>query len=190
MALERPIFDRLPIRNYQTNDPADWLTQWPDNELNVKAQQLEAFHLQLDPDTAAAASLDFLGYLVGYSGEFWSVDWPEAVKRTLIREAHGFLWPKRGTLAVIRRVLDIHGILHNIWQPGSLRLTFAMPGVFGGTGLRFFVRLPLSYRRTAKDWLEAERTLANYAPAISRSAVVYDRFYTGFSRLGDPMFTR
>lgn len=186
----RPVYGRLPEKGYQDNLIADSLTAWVDGRLSETKGTLEAWPLEVSPDTAKDSSLDYLGWLFGFSGSFWDTSWGPEVKRELIRLSHSFIWPMRGTLAVIRKVLDLHGISYDVWRPGVSTLPFAMPRIFGGGGLRFFVRLPITYIRGGQDWREAERTLRNYAPAVVETKVTYQRFYMGFSKIGDPMFSK
>lgn len=190
MNMDKPVLDRMPVKGYQDNKVAQILTDFPDSVTTETADKLEKFYLELDPATAQAGNLDYLAYLVGYSGSFWRSLWPPDLKRALIAEAHTYIWPHRGTLQVIRRLLFLFGINADIWQAGTLTLPFTLPARFGGTPMRFFVRLDITHRRSERKWKEAEGILENYAPAFVRHAVVYDRFKLGFSKLGDPLFSK
>lgn len=187
-ALGRPVYDRLPAIGFKDSPLADVLTQWIDQYLSNKATQVAQFYLELHPDTCQDASLEYLAWLVGLSGPYWDVTWTPAIKRALIAIAHTVLWRRKGTLGVIKTVLDIHGIAHDFWLDGSLLLTFALSGTFGTPKLRYFVRLPLQYLRSEREFREAERTVNNFSPAIVGARVCYERFYLGFSKLGDPLF--
>lgn len=187
---ERPIYFRLPQKGYQDNQVADVLTQYPDSKLSTSKELLEAWHLELDPDTAQSRSLDFLAYLVGLSGQYWDVSWSNPVKRDLIRVAHPVLWSKRGTQETIETILNIHQIKHDIWLDSNLRLSFKMPGTFGSPRCRFYVRLGKQYSRSGLQFREAQRTLRNFAPAVVKHKAVYKRFYLGLSKIGDPMFSK
>lgn len=184
----RPVFSRLPERGYKDNLAADALTSWVDEKLTAKAEQLQGFYLQLDPNTADEASLDYLAWLCGLSGSYWDTEWSAQVKRSLIAASHNYLWANRGTLDVIKFVLDTHGIDYDIWQDGSSVIPFKMPRAFGANRLRFFVRLPLAYDRTSRQWREVERSLRNFAPAVVQNRVCYQGFKMGFSVVGEAMF--
>lgn len=184
----RPIYNRLPRQGYGDNTPSDWLTQWADQELSKVADRAQSFYKQVDPTTADSASLDFLGWLVGMSGEYWDATWSDHVKREMIAQAYR-LWKIRGTEDSIRRVLEIHGMDHDIWQKSDLRIPFRLPGRFGKPDLRFIVRLPLKYHRAGKEFTEAQRTIRNFAPAVIEAKVAYKGFYLSFSRMGDPLFS-
>lgn len=186
---QRPIYARLPYQGYQDNPVADWVTQWPDSYLVASATKAQQFYLEVSPDTAQNASLDYLGWLVGYSGTYWDPTWDPAIKRNFIRYSHSYLWPNRGTFGAIRKVLSFYGFTYDIWQDGDLKLTFSLPGTFGTPQLRFYLRLPLAYDRAGYEWKEARRTLRNFAPAVVKASVSYQRFYLGFSRVGDPLFS-
>lgn len=184
----RPVFSRLPERGFKDNAIADALTSWVDEKLTAKADQLQSFYLQLDPNTASEEYLDYLAFLVGLSGSYWDTEWSAQVKTSLIAASHSYLWTNRGTLGVIEFVLKTHGITYDIWQDGISILPFTLPKAFGANRLRFFVRLPLRYARTSQEWREVERTLQCYAPAVVQCKVCYQGFRLGFSKLGDALF--
>ena len=185
----RPVYERLPEYGYQDNPVADWLTQWVDSYLTGTAQTLQAFYNELDPDTAQDSSLDYLASLVGLFGVYYDTQWSSAVKRDFIASV-GTLFSTRGTRSCIEQVLSIHGYQYSIWLSGALTLPVKLPGTFGSNNLSFFLRLPIQYQYRGKEWREAERTLRNYAPAVVQSSVTYDRYYLGFSRLGQPLFSQ
>lgn len=185
---DRPVFSQLPQVGYQDNPTVDWLTFWVDQKLVDKANQLQSIYTKLDPATTDAAWLDYLGFLVGLSGNYWDVKWSSTVKRQMITNAHS-LWSSRGTLKSIKKVLDIQGLTYSIWTNGSLRLPLTLPSTFGRDDLRVYIRMPLKYQRASLEFKEASRTLRNYAPAIVKSEVVFDLFYLGFSRISDPLFS-
>jgi phage tail-like protein len=183
----RPVFYDLPQKGYQDNPVVDWLTLWYDEKIVQSATTLESFWQNLDPAIAPESYLDYLAFLCGLSGNYWDVKWSVDVKRLLIALAHS-LWSSRGTLRAIRQVLDIHSLEYTIWTNGALRLSFTLPATFGKDDLRLWVRMPLKYQRSTPQFKEAQRTLRNYAPAIVKSGVCFNRFYLGFSVLNDPLF--
>ena len=184
----RPIYNRLPLKGYQDNLVADWLTLWVDEKLSGTASTLEAFWQNLIPETCPAVYLDYLGYLCGLSGQYWDTKWSTAVKRLMVANTHKF-WSDRGTMLTIKSVLDIHRLTYTLWTNGALRLPFTLPNTFGTDDLRLYVRLPLIFQRTSQQFKEAQRTLRNYAPAVVKSAACFERFYLGFSYFSDPLFT-
>lgn len=184
----RPIFDSLPEIGYKDNTIADSLTSWIDEKLSRKADQLQNFYKELDPDTCQSGSLEYLAFLHGLSGKFWDNTWKETTKRSLIKNSHSVLWQYRGTSKPIKFVLDAHGISHVLWTDGSTNLSFNLPKKLATPRLRFFLRLPLTYARDNWAWKEAKRTVANFAPAVAKYSVCHDKFYLGFSQLGEPLF--
>lgn len=170
----RPIFQRLPIENYQTNEVVDWLTQQPDAELMSVKEAMETFYQKLDSVECPVEWLAYLAYLVGLSGEYWDDDWSESVKRSMIANAFSW-WERLGTLATFQAVLTVHGITNTVWQPGL-------------SNARVYTGLPLSYIRDGEEWRETERTVRNFLPVTSRNIVSFDKFYLGFSAIGDPVF--
>jgi phage tail P2-like protein len=183
----RPFFTALPEVGYQDNDAVDSLTLWVDEQLTAKAVQLQSMWTKLDPVTTDEIYLDYLAFLVGLSGPYWDLKWSTAVKRQMITQAHS-IWSIRGTVTALNKVLAIHGISYNLWSRGSLNLTFILPGTFGKDDFTLYIRLPLTYTRFSVGFKEAERTAKNYSGAVSKTRVVYERFYLGYSRLGEPVF--
>lgn len=206
----RPVFGRLPVKGYQDNLPTDWITRWVDEILIEKKAQLEAFYTLLTAETSPVDYLDYLAFLVGYSGDYWVNTWSSEVKRLLIAQSNE-LWSYKGTFKAVIAVLDIHlpafscidgdgsvltdgdGISllqgdYTIWTDEALRLPFTLSGLLGIDEHRFYVLLSPRYERKSYGFIEAQRTLRNYAPATVLSGVAYDRFYTGFSVIGDPIF--
>lgn len=184
----RPVFYDLPQKGYQDNPTVDWLTRWYDQKLVQVATLMETLWQYLEPEEAPESYLDYLAFLCGLSGTYWDTKWQPDVKRQLIKHAHK-LWSSRGTLGAIQKVLEIHNIEHTIWSSGSLRLPFELPRMFGRDDLRIWVRLPLPYQRQSWQFKESQRTLRNYAPTIVQTGVCFNRFYLGFSVLGDPLFS-
>lgn len=184
----RPIFDSLPEVGYKDNSVADSLTSWIDEKLSLKADQLQNFYKELDPDTCQSGMLEYLAFLHGLSGKFWDNGWKESTKRTLIKNSHKVLWKLRGTAKPITFVLNAHGIQHSIWTDGSTNLTFKLPAKLAVPKLRFYLRMPLIYARDSWQWKEARRTANNFAPAVTSYVVCHNAFYLGFSRLGEPLF--
>lgn len=184
----RPLFNRLPEKGYKDSQPTDAVTVWVDEYLVKTKQLLETFYLSLDPATCPDDQLDYLAYLVGLSGTFWDTRWSPEVKRAFINQSHVYLWRNRGTLACLKKVLDIHNLSYDIWQDGNLTLPFAMSSAFGTAKMRLYIRLPLIYLRGQQEWLEANRTARNFVPAVVKHQVCYEYFALGISRLGEPMF--
>lgn len=186
----RPVFNSLPEDGYRNNPTVDALTLWLDEKLASKATQMQNLWRDLcDPLTCYPEYLDFLAYLVGLSGSYWDTKWSTDVKRQLIAASHTKLWTLKGTAQLLLFVMQVHGIDCDLWTDGALVLSFAMPATFGSAQLRFYLRLPLKYKTDSKEWIEAQRTLRNFAPAIVEHEVCYDAFYIGFSDLGQPMFS-
>lgn len=184
----RPIFERLP-EVYQSNPVADWLTRFADDQIELARAIAQNFPQELDPDTAAPGSLDYLGFLVGMSGPFWDVGWSETVKRDMIRYSH-FLWSNRGTLAALQKTLDIHGIDANLWESTVLVVPFAVPATVGSTGSFGFIylRLPFSATREGTIWKETDRSRRNFLSGVVLSRTVFEYFFAGFSVVNDPIF--
>ena len=184
----RPVYSRLPNVGFRDNQVANWLTTWADEELVKVREVAQEFYRTLDPDLCPVGRLDYCAWFYELTGSYWDVRWSEQVKRDMIRSARSYLWLHRGTAQVVKKVLDIHGIAYSLWVPRALLVPFNLPGTFGGGALRWYLRLPIDYRRNGYQWKEAVRTVDNFAPVITKHKVVYRKFYLGFSVIGDPLF--
>lgn len=182
-----PVMMRLPYKGYRDNEVARALVTPMDYHLTRIKGLLEGFWARLDPEICLEADMEYVGFLLGYSERFWDNTWTVQVKRQFLTRAVE-LWRLRGTLMGIREVLAIHGIQSDVWTDGTLLLPFTMPGTMGTPRARVFVRLPLLYLRHSPQWLEAERSRQNWLPAAIDTKVCYNKFYIGFSVLGEPMF--
>lgn len=183
----RPVFYDLPYVGYQDNEVVEWLTRWYDQKLVDTATLMETFWEKLIPEEAPEEYLDYLAFLVGLSGNYWDTNWAQGVKRKMIKAAHS-LWSKRGSLEAIREVLGIHEIPYSFWSQGSLVVPFNVPGTFGVDDMTLYLRMPLTFSRTSRTWIEAQRTLKNYAPVMTKATLGYDFFYVGFSIIGERVF--
>ena len=70
---------------------AKWLLAGADEFLREKKYDIETFYFKyLDPTECSVKNLDWLAQHVGLTEPFWSVDWEEKYKRTLIKNALGW----------------------------------------------------------------------------------------------------
>lgn len=110
-SISRPVYNRLPgiSGSYNSednpNNPSKWLVSGVDSYLAFyKNQILDNFYdLYLNPETCYPACLDWIGQHIGYSSEFWRLNWDNSIKRKLIANAHvnrieGDLWQTTGTI--------------------------------------------------------------------------------------------
>lgn len=184
----RPVFNRLPIKGYQDNPLVDWLLQAYDDKLVAVGQQVEQLHKKLDPATTDPEYLDWLAAMVGMVDPYYDPSWPVAVKRLAVAKANE-IFSLRGTLAGLKLALDIHSIPYQINASSDLRLPFKLPAVFGTTNSTVFVILPLSIPRTSRPFIEAKKAISNYTSINTPVRACYDKFYVGFSQIGDPLFS-
>lgn len=195
----RPIYKRLPIaeEKYQVSpddpelDPvADWLTLPVDEYLMAVKAAVDNFYADyLDPVTAKAENLDWLGQLCGFTGEYWETSWSQAQKRSLIDNAFTFIWESKGTRAVLEYLLDTFSIQDKIYLLGEFLAGRNVAGdVLGGEPLEYFLLLPLSYLRTSYQWRLASKFNRLYGPVYVKSTVCFSQFHAGFSIAGDPVF--
>lgn len=197
----RPILHRLPGLNegYDHDDPtsspyppvSDWLTVFWDELLIQTKEKFEAFYANyLNPATALPENLDWLAQLCGFTGDYWDTSWPVATKRKLIARSYDFIWPNKGTRAVLEFLYgEAFGLQARVYILGEFRADITtVPGLVGGETLRFFVLVPLTYLRTSIAWALVDRLRRLYSPVYVDSLVAYESFYAGFSLAGDPTF--
>lgn len=186
----RPVFSRLPEKGYQDNIIADALTDFYDSKLVEVGTKVQALHTKLDPVTAPVEYLDWIAYLVGMVPPYYSNKWTAAVKRKAIAAANT-IFSYRGTFRGLDEALKIHSFTYDIFSSDDLRLPFT----FDGTNTRFgsitdyvYVRLPLQYTRQSYQFREAKKAIDNYTALVTPALACYDKFYIGFSEIGDPIF--
>jgi phage tail-like protein len=187
----RPVFNRLPIRGYQDNPIADALTSFYDEKLVATGKLVEDFHLSLDPLTTSIDKLDWLASLVGMVAPYYDTGWAVPVKRKAIASAN-YIFQYRGTKLGLQKALAIHGFTYSIFTSKDLTLpfTFAADGstnTFGVTSQGAFVTLPIAYPRNGYEFREARRAISMYTAVSTPILACYDKFYLGFSSIGDPL---
>lgn len=184
----KPVTLRLPKDGYQNNPDVVALLSQPDGFLTETKALLETLYLKLNGTDTPAAWLDYVAWLLGWSGDYWDTLWSDEVKVALILISNS-VWEHLGQVGLLAQILDIHGIEHSLWTETALQMGFAMPAVFTTPKGRLYIRLPLRYLRNGNEFKEARRIRRNYVPCVITSAVVYKHFYVGVSGLGDPMFS-
>jgi phage tail-like protein len=187
----RPVFNRLPIRGFQDNPIADALTSFYDEKLVSTGTMVQDFHLTLDPLTANPDRLDWLASLVGLVDPYYDTSWAVSVKRKAIANAND-IFKYRGTKIGMKKALDIHSFTYGLFTTSDLTLpfTFAADGStnkFGETSQGAFITLPLQYPRNGYEFREARRVISNYTATSTPILSCYDKFYIGFSSIGDPL---
>lgn len=183
----KPVSARLPRDGYQNNPNVLALMSQPDYFLTSVKSIAEGFYAKLDPSVCPTDWLDYLGWLNGWSDEYWDTLWSSPVKRGLIA-ASNKVWSGLGQLSTLRFILDTHTIQYRIWASTSLQLSFSLPATFSTPKGVIYLRMPLKYIRGSRSFREAERTRQNFLPCTVLSATVYEYFYLGYSQMGEPLF--
>lgn len=184
----RPTFSRLPMRGYQDNPLADALTSFYDEKLVAVGQQVEGFHLNLDPVTCDAKYLDYIAYLLGMVYPYYDITWAESTKRLIVASAND-IFKYRGTLKGLRLAIDPHGFPYKISTATSLTLAFLFTPLpkFGSDAKITYIGLNLlASPRTGTAFKETKRAVDNYCSIIYPPVVCYEHFYIGFSVFGEP----
>lgn len=184
----RPVFLRLPRDGYQNNPDVEALLTQPDEFLTRTKLLLETLYQRLNPAVCPVEWLDYLGWLNGWSAEYWDTLWSPEVKRALIVISNS-VWSGLGQQQILELVLLTHSVEHSIWSAKSLQLPFTLPGVIDTPKGKMFIRVPLKYLRNGQQFKEALRTRNNFVPCTIYSKVTYEYFYLGFSTVGEPVFS-
>lgn len=150
-----------------------------------------AIGLQTKAESKLPSKLDYLAYLVGLTGNYWSTAWDVGHKLNTLRNVNA-LQQWRGTEKALRVALDCHDINYDIFGGiSSLKLSFAVvSGVtkFGRQTNNVYVRVPLTAQRRSREYTEAQRAVTNYTSTTSNVNVCYNGFYLGYSTVGEPVF--
>ena len=188
---QRPIFNRLPAE-YRNSAPADWFTvPWDELLISSKLQGDNFYTNFLNPVSAQAAVLDWLGQFCGFTGEYWESSWAESIKRTLIAESYTRIWPGKGSRDLLDWLIgDAFSLQAAIYIPNEFLADVSRAGDTLGaeTGLIYYIRAPLQYARNSNEWLTLENLNRLYGPVYAKSRIVYDQFYADVSQAGDPVF--
>lgn len=111
------------------------------------------------------------------------------MKRSLLRNAYTLIWANKGSEAVLRFLINLFDISHEIWLGDSFLLGISeLPGTLGSPEWAYYILLPLAYLRESVEFRLTEKLNRLYSPAFADSLVAYDAFYCGFSQCGDPIF--
>lgn len=185
-----PLKQALPQKGYQDNPDCLAVIDWHEDKVKQAVLTSENFYKHLNPLEAPASSLDWLSYVTGMFGRYWSLAWSEGVKRAVLDNAWTNLIPRRGTVGCIAKLLDIHSIEASIWQGGTRpQLPVKLPFQFEvGGDLELTVRLPSKYHRRSYQFIEAVRIVDVFSPAICKAQVAYEQWTFGVSKLGEPLF--
>lgn len=199
----QPITLRLPGENsgyrkdeeWEGYDPeldppiAHWLQDpWDKLLMDTKAK-IDGFPTNyLYPETAYAEALDWLAQFCGYTGDYWSSNWPIAAKRELLRRSYDFVWQNKGTRALLEWLLALFELECRVYLLGAFLAGDTVPAIVGGEPFLYYLLVKLRYLRTSPEWALIERLNRLFGPVYAESRVCYERFYAGFSVAGDPVF--
>jgi hypothetical protein len=201
---DRPIYDRLPGENEGYRKDEDWdgydaeidppIARWltaPWDSLSVELKgKIEALYTtHFNPETADAENLDWLAQLAGFTGEYWSSDWDESVKRQLILYGLDFIWESKGSRELLEWLIELFGLQSRVYFLGEFLAGITLlPATLGGNGFSYYLLVSLAYLRTSPEWAMLERLNRLFGAVYCESRVCYDQFYAGFSLAGDPCF--
>lgn len=185
--VSQPLYHRLPEVGYKDNPVASWLTQWVDHEWMLAKTTMEQWYRELDPSTCKETSLDYLAALLGFSDGYWDSSWSASQKRAVLGQTR-VLWQYRGSKLAITTIIQALDIRASLWYRDRLVLSFDLPAIFGKNNLIVNLTVPLEVRRNSREWLEVDRVRKLYLPAITASKTTYNKFYFGFSQIGEPLY--
>ena len=173
---ERPILNNLPGINggYSDNDLSDWLTAYWDNLVVRLKVGVDDVPRQINPLTCDVRWLDFIAIVTGWVGLYWDVTWPVAAKRTLLANSLDFIWPEKGSSAVLSFVLTALSITHEIQQGESFIIGRNEVGdELGEIAWDYTIVLPTAYQNTPVA-REAARINGLFGPLWCSSRIVHD----------------
>lgn len=202
----QPITLRLPGENsayrkdeeWEGYDPeldppiARWLEDPWDKLLTDSKDKIDNFHTNyLNPETCYPEALDWLAQFCGFTGDYWSSSWDEAVKRQLLLRSYEFIWVNKGSKQLLEWLLEVFGLQARIYLLGQLLAGITpLPATLGGDPFRYWLLVRLRYLRTSPEWKLIEKLNRLFGPVYAESRVCYEYFYAGFSVAGDPCFSR
>jgi phage tail P2-like protein len=194
----RPIFLRLPLYGWQDNAIADAITEPYDRSLIELKEAILNFPRDfIDPDTCRSDALDWLAQLMGFTGDYWDTNWPDSIKRQLIKDAQ-FIWSYKGTQQLLEYLLALFALDAVISIPGAWRVGItAIGNTIGGDLLTYSILINSAgkafYLRTSDEWRLIERLNRLFMPCwcspttLNSAFVHYDRFRVGLSAVGEPI---
>lgn len=197
----RPLFNRLPFvyRDVETPvNPSDVITDYWDELLVGLKSDIQNFYSRfLNPDSAPSEWLDWIAQLCGFSEDYWSPVWSEAIKRQLIKDSFTRVWLERGTKTGVDYWFDLFEIPS--FNPGNSSETTwvqtffrvgetTLPGTLGVNDFNWFIRLEDSIVRGGETWRLSERIKNLHTPVWTQAILGYKYFYLGRSALGEGVF--
>ena len=183
------ILENLPERGYQDNDNVKKLLTFPEQKVDEWHSILTNLYKEVDADTCSDEFLDYLAFLYGFSDSYWSFLWSNEVKRNILKLGIKY-WQILGTKEALELWLAALNIPCSIWSGSVLTLPFKMSAKLGTRRNKVVFRLPISETRSSYTWLEAVRMSNHHVSVSIPSRVGYETFRLGFSKLGEPMFSR
>lgn len=187
---ERPVFERLPVRNYQDNPVVDSLLSYFDEKLVSTGTQAQDLYLKLNPVTCPPEYLDWLAFMVGMIPPQYDYKWTDSVKRLAVAKAND-IFMMRGTADGIKKALDIHGFEYYLYTSDDIKLPFTFNGIsnkFGKKNSTAYILMPIKYPRNGYEYREANRVVDNYSAMMTPLRTCYDKFYLDFSVFDDVIF--
>lgn len=124
------------------------------------------------------------------NGTLWRSDFPEVLKRWLIKYAFTRVWNYLGSNELLNQIFIRSGLIVAItgdrvdWNVGISRVGIDKLSEF--VPFTYWLRVPPSYVRGQYYWRFVEFINEAYGSAICQSRVCYDGFYPDFSCPGEP----
>jgi hypothetical protein len=177
---KRPIFSRMPEEqvgtSYKDYPATDWLLAYWDKIFVECADKLEDLPRQFDPLLCDEEYLDFLAPLCGWTGEYWSADYPPESKRLLLSQAYKLIWSNKGSLQVLSYVLNALFIDHRIFIPGTFILGYSQLSVntLGSSGWQFTIFLPRKYIFNGNEFKLTSKMVKLFSPCWCLYDIKYE----------------
>lgn len=210
-----PIYARLPAynrgyRRWGETEDADnvangevsrWLTIATDELLcELKGNVTGFYENYLDPETARSDALDWLAQHLGFSGSFWRSEWPDEVKREILKLGDE-VWIGRGSIDKIDTLLEAIGVVTcaDVWPLNDTgHRSYRLPWLRADLGTadnywradntHYFIRLPLTTKRGDETWQYAKWIVDGFTPVGAVGVPCFCNFYPDKSHADDPIF--
>jgi len=148
---------------YRDREETHWLTApWDELLTQTRDAANNAYTTHLDPATAEPEYLDWLAQHYGFTEEFWDTTWSESIKRTLLQNAYGYIWPERGTIGVLNWMIRLH----------ALPAVLPDRAAYYPDWFRAFDWVLIQTRDFAETWTEADGTTSDLLAEILAAIAV------------------
>lgn len=191
----RPIYTSLPGvfgQYFSDNEPSNYLTSYWDSLYCNTKHSIDDLKTHLNPLTCDAKYLPLLGVLAGFSENYAILNcFDIQCQRNIINKSHSFIWPNKGSKAVLDYLLDCLGISYTLYSVDNFLADINVAGdAIGGTGeeLINFYLVSDTITRNSSEWNKLKLIIDLFTPIYASHTLTYEHFKAGISACGEPVF--